>query len=162
MTTTTPLNHWSIVWTPDKVQAAADARAADGAEAFARYAQQQIGIPYPTQKDLGILKKKIKELFAKYEQMDYYALCRLVTWAKNRKKRFARIWALVEAYRDAWAEGQLPELDPKPVVDEDVELGIQRALGVETNESWRRRLTLAVGPEARGKALLEWTQRETP
>lgn len=145
------------IWTPDKVQQAADEHAADGPVAFASYAQQELGVAYPTVKDMAILRKKIKEFFALYDTADYHTLCRIVFWAKNRKrkKRFNKTWALVEAWRDALAQGALPELE-RGAVDPGLEAEIQRALEVEQRPEWRRRLLGAAGAEARQKAILDW------
>lgn len=142
-------------WTPAKVQQAADVKATEGPPAFAEYCQQELGVGYATIKDMAILRRKIKEFFEHYPGTDYYTLCRVVAWCKQRKKRFTRVWAIVEAARDAMYSGALPELVGDPV-DQDLEGEIERALEREDRPAWRRRLMGAAGQEAREQALKEW------
>lgn len=138
-------------WTPERV-----AGAKEPVVAFAGYASQTIGIPTPTIKDMTILRKKCKEFFAEYPHCDWYTMCRIVQWAKARKKRFARVWMLVARYREAWSANFIPELENTDREDIDVEAGIARALEVEERVGWRRRLTMTSGAELRRGVLLEW------
>lgn len=143
-------------WTPDAVQ-----NADDQAKAFAEYAQQTLGVPWPTLKDLVMLRKKAKDFFVHYPDADWRTLCRVVVWAANRKKRYARVWMLVDDFRKAWATGALPELDPHTRTDVDVEAEIHAALAKEQDQTWRRRLGLAQGSERQKEVLAAW-RREHP
>lgn len=142
---------WLTQWTPEKVQAAKDKP-----RAFADYCQQTIGTPWPTLKDMTILRKKIKEFFAHYPQCDYRSLCRVAQWARSHKKRPTRAWLVLEMFRDAWRDGYLPELDPAERRDENIEGNISTALDEETRPEWRSRLLGARGVEGRREAYEEW------
>lgn len=146
---------WLEVWTPEKV-----ASADDPVMAFANYAQQTLGVPWPTQKDLATTRKKVKEFFKNYPQADWHTLCRVVAWARSRKKRPSRVYLVIELFRDAWSNGALPELDPDNRVDPEVEVAIAQALEVETDAWWCGRLSMCKG-EARVAALQEWRQERS-
>lgn len=139
-------------WTPDKV-----AGADDPAMAFADYCQQTLGVPWPTIKDQTILRKKIREFFEHYPQADYYTLCRIVEFARTRRRRYGRVWAVVEGFRDAFEAGFLKELDPRANTDLDLEVRIELALEKESDPEWRRRLICASGVSARQEAYAEWS-----
>lgn len=126
---------------------------------FAEYTQQVLGVPFPTIKDTVILRKKIKEFFAAYPQADYTTLCRIVTWARQHRKRPPRTFMVVDLFREAWAGRALPELDQSPA---DVELarGIHKALEIETDPQWRRRLRRASG-SGRREVFEEWRQEKS-
>ncbi len=141
---------WLDTYTPETV-----ASADDPVMAFAEYAQQTIGVPWPTVQDRKILRKKINEFFEHYPQADFYTLCRIVGYCKQRRKRFGRVWAVVEQFRDAYEDGFLPELDPSSD-DPDLELKIEQVLEAETDPDWRRRLLGATGQAARREAYNEW------
>lgn len=127
------------------------------AKSFAAYAQQKLGTPYPTGKSISILKKSINEFFEHHPQADYFTLCRVVEWAKAKKKRYPYANQLVYAFRYAYADGYLPELDPNAeIVDEDLEEQIEAALRDETNDEWRRRLITASGITARREVFEAW------
>lgn len=149
MAITTPILN---TWTPDLVQASPDQVAA-----FCEYCQQTLGVPWPTLHDMMILRKKIKELFGRYPNADYRTLCRIVVWMRARKWRVARVWAVVDKYRDAWAAGQLPELDPgyQPP-DLNISSLIADALEEETDPVWRDRLLLASNPAAQREVYGLW------
>jgi hypothetical protein len=137
---------WLKTWTPADVQNAND---------FAEYCQQYLGCPWPTYKDKAILKKKIDDLFRKYPEMDYYSLCRIVAWMRSKKKRPARVWMVVESFRDAWSAGALPELDPAERKDKTLEQKIEAALEQEERPEWRRRLMGSKG-DARKEVYEAW------
>lgn len=141
---------WLTQWTPDKV-----ATAQDPVLAFAEYAQQTLGVPWPTIADLKILRLKINEFFEHYPRLNYFTLCRVVTWAKARHRRFKRVWCVVEAFRDAYLDGALPELDPNHS-EASVEERITAALQVETSQAWRRILIGAQGTTTRREMLAKW------
>lgn len=141
-------------WTPEKVAAAPDP-----ALAFSEYVQQTLGTPWPTMKDQAILRKRCNEFFEHYPRASWFTLCRVVVWCKRSRKyrRPTRVWVVVDAFRDAWSAGALPELDIT-VSDEELEDRITEALAVEERDSWRRRLIGAVGVEARRRAYEEWLE----
>ena len=127
------------------------------AQSFAAYAQQKLGVPYPTGKDIAILRRQVKQLFEQQPTATWMTLVRTVQWAVEKKKRYARVYTLVGAFRYAYADGYLPELDPKEAVDEDVERGIAEALQIERDATWRRRLIGAQG-EMRATVLNAWRE----
>lgn len=127
------------------------------AMSFAAYAQQKLGTPYPTGKSIAMLKKSLNEFFEHYPQADYLTMCRVVEWARAKKKRYPHANQLVYAFRYAYADGYLPELDPNTeVVDEDLEAQIEAALRDERDEGWRHRLITAAGPTARREVFEAW------
>lgn len=150
MTFTTPVLR---TWTPDLVNAAEDPT-----RAFAEYVQQTLGVPWPTQRDMVILRKKVNDFFELYPQADYRTLCRVVVFMRSRKRRVSRMWMVVEEFRKAWAAGQLPELDPGYVRDDGIKTLIEEALTVETDPVWRRRLLLAQGPASQREVYVSWQQ----
>lgn len=123
--------------------------------AFARYCQQVVGTPMPTSTQWPALSKRCKAFFIEYPQADWFTLCRVAQWCRNRKLRVRTTVGLISCFRSAWGDGALPELDPQNV-DLELEREIERALATETDEEWRRRLILARGPGARREALAEW------
>lgn len=137
-------------WTPQLV-----AQAPDPARAYALYVGQVVGVPWATQKDLVILRKRINELFAHYPRVTYHTLCRLAQWCRTKGIRRQRVWEIVDLFRQAWAEKALPELD-EPQHDRSVESRIIAALEIETNRDWRRRLLCAQGPTTRRNVLAAW------
>ena len=137
---------WLKTWTPADVHSPDD---------FAQYCQQFLGCPWPTYKDKAILSKKIKDLFKMYPQLDYYSLCRIAAWMKSKKKRPARVWMVVESFRDAWSAGALPELDPAERKDKTLEQKIEDALQTEDDPEWRRRLLGSRG-DARKEVYEQW------
>jgi hypothetical protein len=141
---------WLTNWTPEKV-----ATAPDPVVAFAEYAQQRLGVPWPTQKDLNILRAKIGEFFRHYNKVTYYTLCRVVDWCRARRRRFGRVWMVIGEFRNAFAAGALPELEPD-ATDERVEARITVALTSETQPAWRARLIGAEGRTARTRAVQDW------
>lgn len=134
-------------------------KAPDPVIAFAEYAQQKLGVPWPTQKDLAILRHKITEFFTHYPKLTYYTLCRVVEWARSRHRRYDRVWKVIDAFRYAWTDGVLPELDPNQT-DDTVEARINAALIVETSPTWRRHLLGATGASARRQIIEEWEAKK--
>lgn len=132
----------------------ADVRSADD---LARYAEQVMGVPWARQRDLVVLKAKCNELFAHYPTATWFTLCRVVEYCRARKRRVPRVWMIVEEFRNAWAAGWLPELDPG-AEDPEVEAGIAEALEQEDHEGWRRRLLGARGRDARRAVLMAWRE----
>lgn len=129
-------------------------------KSFATYCQQELGTPFPSQKNMPALRRQIKEFFERYPNADYYSLCRIVDWAKSRKKRLAHAHVVVASFRYAWADGFLPELDPsKQTVDAGLEDRIKSALEVETHPFWRERLMGAEGVKARTAVYDAWKEQ---
>jgi hypothetical protein len=129
---------------------------------YARYAQQNLGTPIPVGgREISLLRKKVNECFAANPEASWSTLASLVDWAKAKRKRTATAWGLLGLVRFAWADGMLPELDPRVAPQDDrVEFGISWALERETEEWWRRRLIGSVGVENRRAALVAWRAKE--
>jgi hypothetical protein len=125
---------------------------------FARYSQQIVGTPMPEIKAWPALGRRVKAFFIEYPTADWYTLCRTAQWCRTHKVRPRTTVGLVGCFRSAWADGYLPELDPQHV-DMEVERRIERALEAEEDETWRSRLLLARGVEARRKVIEEWEAR---
>jgi hypothetical protein len=145
---------WLTTWTPERVVSAPDP-----VVAFAEFVQQKLGVPWPTQKDLAILRKKITEFFEHYPKLTYFTLCRVVEWCRSRHRRYDRVWKVIDAFRYAWTDGVLPELDPDQT-DDSVEDRITAALAVETSPTWRRYLLGATGVSARRQIIEEWEAKK--
>lgn len=94
---------WLKVLGPDDVT---DARS------FAEYCQQTLGAPYPRGKEWATLNTKAKEFFEEKPQATWGTLCRVVMWARMKKKRPSAAWKVVGMWKWAWEDGALPELDP--------------------------------------------------
>lgn len=127
-----------------------------GPEAFCEYAEQMLGIPFPTTRDKVLLKTKAEEIMARYPQMNWRIFCRVVDYLRSRNKRPPRMWMVIEHFREAWSAGQIPELDPRDREDEGLERLISAALEVESDDYWRRRLIGSRGPEARRRTFEAW------
>lgn len=145
------MGSWEKIWTPVDV-----ATADDPYKAFAEYCQQIIGVPWATQKDLIVLRKRGKEFFGHYPHADWYTLCRVASWCRSRRRRLPRVFMVIDEFRNAWKAGVLPELDPANRQETNVEEAIAAALEIETRQDWRRRLIGARGIEARREAYREW------
>lgn len=151
LTSAMPDPHVLRTWTPEMVN-----NDPDPTRAFAEYCQQTLGVPWPTKKDMIILRKKCKDFFALYPHTDWRTLCRVVVFLRARKRRPSRVWMVVDEFRKAWAAGQIPELNENRGTNEHVEANIAHALETETDPVWRRRLMLAQGPIARREVYREW------
>lgn len=126
------------------------------AESFCEYAQQMLGVPWPTYYDKKVLKAKTDEIFKRHPQMTWASICHVADWMRTRHKRPARVWMIPESFREAWAAGKLPELDPRDHEDGDLERLIQAALQVESDPYWRDRLIGSRGVEARRRTFEAW------
>ena len=130
------------------------------AATFAQFAQQNLGTPWATKKDMVLLTKRSNDFFAHYPHCQWDTLCRVVMWAKRKRKRFAYVWQTVDAFRWAWQDGAIPELER--TVDDAVEDRIKEALTIETTKYW---LSLLVGTENRNQRrelIEEWEQERKP
>lgn len=121
---------------------------------FAAYAQRVIGTPWPTIKDQMILRRRIKQFFTQFPQADYRTLVSVVHYCRARKRRPMHAWTVIDRFRDAWAAGWVPELDRLPE-DLEVDREVERALEIETDPEWRRRLIGARG-QGREEVLQQW------
>lgn len=125
-------------------------------ETCEQFVMQQVGIGHVTTNDRAIFKRKIRELFENYPDADWRTLVRTAEWAKARRRRFARLFQLVEAVRYAYEDGYLPELDPSGTGDIDAQ--IREVLQEEDDPAWRRRLLVAQGMQAKLAVLEMWQQ----
>lgn len=133
---------------------------AESMRLYARYCQQTVGTPMPMNQMWGPLGRRIKAFMIEYPQADWYTLCRVAQWCRTHKVRPRTTVGLVGCFRSAWADGHLPELDPQHV-NLEVERRIERALEEEEDETWRSRLLLARGVEARRKLIEEWESKRS-
>jgi hypothetical protein len=136
-------------WRPDEVVDAAS---------FTAFCQQQIGTPPARGNEFKRLLGQLKTFWADNPQADWQTLVRTVVWAKAKRKRLMTCCTILKLVRAAYADGFLPELDPRQQEDEDLEKRISAALAFETDPYWRRRLNLAVGVEARRYVYQVWRQ----
>jgi len=132
------------------------------AESLARYIQQTVGVPWPTLKDMTVLRRSVNEFFQHYPDLDYLTLCRVADWCRSKKRRFARVWQVVPQFRWAYADGALPEVDQVRHTDVDVEDAIREAVAVETDDVWLDRLVCSQGRSLRREVLERWNQQRRP
>lgn len=125
-------------------------------ETAEQFIKQQVGIGYITAKDGAIFRKKVNEMFEHYPGSSWQTLVRTAEWAKSRRKRYSRLYELVEAVRYAYQDGFLPELDPRNA--ETVDAEIREALLRERDPQWRRRLLVAQGMQAKLSVLQQWQE----
>ena len=127
-------------------------------DSFCEYIQQMLGTPWPTWHDKKVLKAKVDDIFRRNPGMTWSSMCKVVDYMRSRRKRPARVWTVPEFFREAWAAGQLPELDPRDEEDFDLERLIGAALEVESDDYWRNRLIGSRGVEARRRSFEAWLQ----
>jgi hypothetical protein len=128
------------------------------AETFGRFCQQRMGLPYPTTKNLVILKRQAKAFFKENPNTDWQTLVRTFDWCVNHNRRYAEAYGVFNAVKYAWRDGYLPELNPTPPSDSKLEHRIESALKVEDDEQWRYRLLASVGIDARRRVYDAWRQ----
>lgn len=138
-------------WTPEKVLAAPDP-----VIALANYIEQALGVGFPTMKDLKILRKRCNEIFDHYPRADYRTMCRVVQYNKKRKRKFARVYTVIDSFREAKMAGFLPELDAQA----DVRARVAEILKTERDPEWRARFLTAPDDGARQFILDEYEGRE--
>lgn len=126
------------------------------AKTLAQYIQQRLGTPYPTTQGMIVLKQNIKHIFKLYPDANYQTLIKVVDWAKTKGQKYAHCHSLVAAYRYAWRDGYLPELDPNPT--KEIDRLIEDALQSETDSDWCRRLIMASGIEAKTNTYKAWKE----
>lgn len=140
---------WLTTWTPDKVAAAPDPIVALG-----NYMQQLLGIAFPTMSDLAAIRKHTNEIADYYPSATVATLCRVVQYAKSKKRRPTRGAQVMGMWREAMAAGYLNELDPnndQALIDQ-----IYTILETETDERWRMRLLCCLDNDSRRLAISDW------
>lgn len=134
----------------------------DNPDLLIRYICQRTGTPWATGKDIAIVRKKCKEFFLQYPHCDYSTLCRVADWAARRKRRYSNVWKVIDAFRYAYEDGALPEVDRKVRKDPLLEEEISGALEVETDRVWRMRLLATDDVNSRKEVLDAWMQMRKP
>lgn len=117
---------------------------------LADFIQQELGTPRPYYSTEWILyRQALKQAFAQYPNATWTTMTKVVGYVKNRRKRIPTAAGVIREMRWAWSAGFLPELDPKEVIDLDLEHKIDIALKVEEDTTWRSKLTAATGSARR-------------
>lgn len=130
------------------------------AQTYAEFCQQKVGTPIPTSvRDVVIMKAQLKKFFDETPGATYQTLVRTLDWCKAKRRRPATCWGVIHNVRWAWADGAVPELNPDPPKDRNLEVQIANALTSETDERWRRMLIGACGVENRRIVYREWSRR---
>lgn len=138
---------WTTRWTPELVVAAPDP-----VIGYANYIEQVLGVGFPTKKDLIILRHRVKQILDYYPQANWYTLCRLVAWLKKKKRKFVRVYCVVDNFREAMAAGALPELTAGATGE--LREYIYKLLESESDPLWRKRL-IACHDDISRRAVLE-------
>src|SRR5690606_37069346 len=89
--------------------------------------------------------------------VDISVLVKTVDWAKDTGRRIRTLSGVMYLVQEAHAAGALPELDPQRQRERNLSDAVFKALAVESDPEWRRRLILSQG-EARQSALSEWQE----
>jgi hypothetical protein len=131
------------------------------ANALARYIEQRTGAPWASIKDMSILRKKCKEFFEHYPHCDWTTLCHVADWCQRKRKRYSHVWKVVDAFRYAYEDGALPEVD-QGYRNRNLEREIADALEQETDRLWRMRLIGTRGIDARKEVLQSWRMKREP
>ena len=134
----------------------------DSPDLLTRYICQTTGTPWASGRDIGIVRKKCKEFFEQYPYLDYSALCHVADWVARRKKRYSHVWKVIDAFRYAYEDGALPEVDRRTKPDPQIEEEIDRALEVETDRVWRMRLIGTEDVNSRKEVLDAWLTMRKP
>lgn len=111
---------------------------------FAEFAAQEAGIPYPAKTHLYAAEKLVKELFAQYPALTWQSLCGLVDWAVAKERRYPHILQLLNAYRYAYADGFIKDVDVNS--NSSLDARIKEILETETDPAWVDRLSKSKGP----------------
>lgn len=129
-------------------------------DALQQFIQQQLGVGYVTNNDQAIYRRKLKELFEHEPRATWATMISTVEWAKTRRKRFSRLYQVIESVRYAYEDGFLPELDTdtETLLDEQ----IREVLQTEDDPNWRRKLLVAQGSTAKSAMLDMWYRNRQP
>jgi hypothetical protein len=100
------------------------------------------------------MRRYANEIAEHYPTSSVYTLCRVVQYAKSKKRRPTRGAQVLGFWREAMAAGWLNELDPSN--DEILMTQIYRILELETDERWRSRLLSCGDNESRRLAISDW------
>jgi hypothetical protein len=110
---------------------------------FEVYARQNCDLAPSSREVVTSAGRRVAEMFDIHPHLDWRGMCNVVSWARDREKRFPHLLALVDSYRFAYADGYLPQLRDDSV--DELSVHIERALEIETDLEWRRRLANAFG-----------------
>lgn len=122
---------------------------------LAAFAQQRMGVPLPRLKDYPAVRKQIKAIFDQNPKADWQTMVKVVMWGASKRRRYAHLRQLVANYRQAWADGCLPELEPS-YIDPSLSDEIDKALAVEKDSEWRTKLIRAKGHSNKEAVLRAW------
>jgi hypothetical protein len=115
---------------------------------FGKYCAQHLGAPYPSVKDMTILRKGVKEFFEQYPKANYSTLLKLVDLAVTQKKRFSHVYKIIDWHRYPYEKGLLPELDGRGV-NVALEDSIYDILDKDSDYRWHARFNAERSPEGR-------------
>lgn len=130
------------------------AAAPDPIVALGNYMQQTLGIAFPTMSDLAGIRKIANEIAKTYPQASTNTLCRVVQFAKAKKRRPMKGSQVMGMWREAMSAGYLNELDPSN--DQALIDSIYKILETETDERWRSRLMCCLDNDSRRLAIADW------
>ena len=130
----------------------------NSAETFAQYCQQRLGTPYPTGKQIAMLKRGIRIFFEQNPQASYGTLVWSIDGCKNRRKRAPHALGVISSVRFAFRDGYLPELNPNSEEEEHAptEDLIRAAVAIETDPWWKDRLQGGKTAKARYEIYESW------
>ena len=140
---------WLTTWTPEKV-----ADAPDPIVALGNYMQQLLGIAFPTIQDISGIRGIANEIAQHYPGATTNTLCRVVQYAKAKRRRPTKGSQVMGMWREAMAAGYLNELDPSN--DQALMDTIYRILETEDDQRWRSRLLCCLDNDARRLAISDW------
>lgn len=126
------------------------------------YIEQQTGTPWSSGKDIALFRKKCKEFFEHYPYLDYQSLVHVADWCRRTKRRYSHTWKVVDAFRYAYADGALPEVDHRRHVDPNMEAEIEEAITLETDDTWKRQLICTQNVQTRKEVLDNWRTHRKP
>jgi hypothetical protein len=127
------------------------------AQTFSKFCQQNFGVPYATAKDLAILKRNAKVLFAEHPNLDWQSMVQVAYWCHAKKRKIARTYYYINQFRWAYADGAIT-LESHSVEATEVDERMRLALLEETNTAWRARLSRADGSAAKREVLQQWEE----
>ena len=126
-------------------------------ELFARYAQEQTGVPYPKLQNMSKLKGAVRDFFIKYPNADYHTLTKLVKWSKDNNVRFAQSYTMItKGVELALKDGQLQELLARP---KSIDVLIDEALSIEEDPVERYDLMTPTTTDLKIRAYNRWIEK---